>query len=353
MTVTIVPFTTDHLAPAATLLAARHQADRTWAPDLSSEYEDPAATLPLLHDLLREDGANRPHHASEGMSGVVAVDHGTVIGYLLGAPAFGSPTRPFAGFRHPRMIEIPSAGHAADPDTAPTIYPRLYVALAEQWVANGFIDHYITVPARPDVLEIWQDLGFSRFIAMNVRPTAAPEAPATRKAADIVVRRATPDDEDVVYELVTEMFRSFAEAPSFVPFLPETARERRQFVADYLADPGSHQWLAVVNDRVVGLQTVDEPTSPLWYQAAIQAPPHAVYLFLGSTLPEARSRGIGAALFMHAMAWAREAGYDTCMLDFLTASRAAPFWRGLGCQTVSYLLRRSVDERAIWGRASP
>jgi len=40
------------------------------------------------------------------------------------------------------------------------------------------------------------------------------------------------DDEDVAYELVMEMFRSFAGAPSFVPFLPETARERRQFVSN-------------------------------------------------------------------------------------------------------------------------
>jgi len=58
--------------------------------------------------------------------------------------------------------------------------------------------------------------------------------------------------------------------------------------------------------------------------------------------------GVGAALFARTMAWAREAGYDDCMVHFLTASRAAPFWRGLGFQPVSEWMRRLVDERAIW-----
>src|SRR4051794_36335806 len=220
MSITILPFTTEHLEPAAALLAARHQSDRTWAPDLSPEYEDPASTLPLLHDLLQDDGVNRPHHATASMSGVVALRRGDVVGYLLGAPAFGAPTRPFAGFRHPRMVEIPSAGHAADLDTTPIIYPRLYAALAQQWVANGFIDHYITVPAHADLLETWQDLGFSRFIALNVGSTMPPDAPVPREATAIEVRRATADDEDEVVDLVTEMFRSNAQAPNFVPFLP-------------------------------------------------------------------------------------------------------------------------------------
>jgi len=51
------------------------------------------------------------------------------------------------------------------------------------------------------------------------------------------------------------------------------------------------------------------------------------------------------------LAWAREAGYTSCMVDFMTASRAAPFWRNLGFGPVSYLLRRVVDDRVAWVRA--
>jgi hypothetical protein len=38
------------------------------------------------------------------------------------------------------------------------------------------------------------------------------------------------------------------------------------------------------------------------------------------------------------------------MVEFVTASRAAPFWRTLGFRPVSYLLRRVVDDRMAWVR---
>jgi len=67
-------------------------------------------------------------------------------------------------------------------------------------------------------------------------------------------------------------------------------------------------------------------------------------------VPEARGTGVGPALLARSLASAREAGYDACLLHYLTASRAAPFWRGLGFRPVSHRLRRFVDERATWGR---
>ncbi len=58
MDVTIRPFSPDHAVPAAALLAARHRHDRARMPSLPSEYEDPAATLTILQDLLA--GTARP-----------------------------------------------------------------------------------------------------------------------------------------------------------------------------------------------------------------------------------------------------------------------------------------------------
>jgi GNAT superfamily N-acetyltransferase len=150
---------------------------------------------------------------------------------------------------------------------------------------------------------------------------------------------------------MTELFHSFAAPPLFVPCLPETDAARRQDVADYLADPGCPHWLAVADNRVVGLQILEEPTSPQWHQPPVQSPLRAVYIDWAWTAPDMRSRGVGAELFSHAMAWAREAGYTSCLVDFMTGSRAAPFWRNLGFRPVSYLLRRVVDERVAWVRA--
>src|SRR3954462_14350765 len=139
MSVSIVPFTPEHIDAAAAFLASRHRRDRISAPVLSARYEDSAATSPVLQELLAINATN----------GVVALDAGHVVGFLLGAPDLGSPTHPFAGFMNPRAADIPYAGHAADPDDGVTLYPRLYAALAQQWVANGLVGHYIGVPARP------------------------------------------------------------------------------------------------------------------------------------------------------------------------------------------------------------
>jgi GNAT superfamily N-acetyltransferase len=340
MRATIVPFTADHLEPASALLATRHRRDRIEVPDLPPAFEDVDATEPVLRELV----------ASNGMRGVVALRDGHFTGYLLGAPLLRPPTHVGAGFRHPRSAQIPYAAHAVDAEGG-HLYPQLYAALAERWVASGLLGHYAYAPASPEATEIWADLGFGRFIALAARDTRPLAGHATGHVPEVVIRRATADDADVIQSLMTELFRSFAEPPLFVPCLPETDAARRQDVADYLADPGCPHWLAVAVDRVVGLLILEEPTSPQWHQPPLQSPPRAVYIDWAWTAPEMRSRGVGAALFAHAMAWAREAGYTSCLVDFMTASRAAPFWRNLGFRPVSYLLRRVVDDRVAWIRA--
>ncbi len=338
MSVRIVPFTADHLKASATLLAARHRCDRTWAPDLSPEYEDMAATLPILHELL----------AAGGTSGVVALDAGRVAGYLLGSPAMRSPTRTFAGYTHPRAADMAYEGHAVDPECGAALYPRLYAALAQHWVWQGLVGHYVSVPAHREASEPWWELGFGQYMALGVRPTTLADEPAACHRNDLEIRRATADDAVAVQDAMTEFVRSFASAPIFVPFLPETTAERQQWGVDRLADPGSPVWLAFAHDQLVGLQLFDEPTSPHWHEPPLATPARSVYLHIAYTVPEARSTGIGEALLNHTLAWAREAGYDYCTALWVTASRAAPFWRRLGFQPVSYRLCRIVDERAIW-----
>ncbi len=95
----ILPFSADHVETAAALLAARHTRDRERTPELPATYGNPAATLPVLQNLL----------ASDGISGVVALREGRVVAYLLGSPAFRAPTSPFAG------LSLPTPGSTACP----------------------------------------------------------------------------------------------------------------------------------------------------------------------------------------------------------------------------------------------
>jgi GNAT superfamily N-acetyltransferase len=148
-----------------------------------------------------------------------------------------------------------------------------------------------------------------------------------------------------VQALMTELFRSFAAPPIFLPFLPETAAARQRYLAALLADPACPQWLAFVDGRLVGLQIVVEPTSPHWPLGPLETPERCLYLHWAYTVPEQRSAGIGTSFVAETMAWAQSAGYDQCAVHFMTASRAAPFWRGLGFQPRSHWRCRPLDER--------
>ena len=338
MTLAIVPFTADHFDAAAALLAARHRADRAWAPDLSARYEDCTAAASELRDLLAE----------EGMAGVAALRNGGLVGFLLGKRELSHPTSAWAGMMRPRSAEIPYAGWAAEPEQAAMVYPQLYAALAERWVAGGVTAHYVTVPLNRETADVWLDLGFGRFIEMGVRDTEPVAWSKAGGSIDIEVRRAGPDDEEAVQTLLTEMLRAWSDPPTFVPFLPETEAARRQFTAVLLADPACPHWLALVDGRVMGMQVFTEPASAHWNVSKLQSPEDAVYLFLASTMPGARGTGVGSALLAQTMAWARGTGYERCAAHFVTSTLAAVFWRARGFSPVSHWLCHVVDERAVW-----
>jgi GNAT superfamily N-acetyltransferase len=56
-------------------------------------------------------------------------------------------------------------------------------------------------------------------------------------------------------------------------------------------------------------------------------PDRSVYLPHAYTAPAARGRRISTTLLASALAWAREAGYKRCIVDFTAANRvSARFW---------------------------
>jgi GNAT superfamily N-acetyltransferase len=338
MTTTIVPFTAEYLDAAAVLLAARHSDDRREFPELPQRFEDPTLARPVLEALVAEPD----------MAGVVALCGETPAGFMLGAPVFVAATETWAGFSWPRSAIVPFTAHAAEREARAQLYPRMYAALGEGWLRAGINAHSGWVPTDRESTEVWSDLGFGRFIDLAVRDTSVPVTAGNGNAMAIDARRAEPEDAELVQALVTDFFRSFADPPIFVPFLPETSADRRRFVTEHLNDPACSFWLAFVDSRPVGMQLFVEPKSPHWDLSALETPDRSIYLHFAYTASDARSAGIGAALVRRTLAWARETGYDYCAAHYVTASRAAAFWRGLGFRPISRWLSRVVDERAIW-----
>lgn len=333
-----MPFRDEHLEPAADLLANRHRRNRERDATLPVEYEDPAKSLPIIRDLF----------ATDGKTGVVAVKDESVVGYLMGSRDYRSPTSAFACFVQPRAASIPYAGFATVPGESGAIYHRMYASLAQRWVAEGVTTHYVTAPACGDACETWSTLGFGQFAVLAARSTSPVNARQVDSEWSMEVRRASEADVDVVQAMVTELFRTFADPPIFLPYLAESATERRQFISEHLADPGCSYWLAMLHNRVVGLQIFEEPHSAQWHQPVLATPPGSLYLLFAYITPDARGKGVGAAFVQRTMTWARETGYDTCLLHYLAASRAAAFWSRLGFRPIAEWRRRSIDERAIW-----
>jgi len=80
-------------------------------------------------------------------------------------------------------------------------------------------------------------------------------------------------------------------------------------------------------------------------------PDRSVYLPHAYTAPAARGRRIGTALLASALAWAREAGYKRCIVDFTAANRVSTrFWLSHGFRPIAYRLCHRLDERLVSAR---
>jgi GNAT superfamily N-acetyltransferase len=338
MPITTTPFTEVHLDEAAALLADRPQRDRERQPALPAAFSDPATTRPLLAGLL----------ADPTPRGVAALDSGgRLAGYLFGGMGLPAPTMRFAGFVRPRFGRIGYADHAARAGEELDVYRALYAALAPGWVERGLFTHYIEASATDEAaLAAWFSLGFGQDLALAVRDSG-PVAGASDAVTGLEFHQAGPEDMGVVWPLLEALARHHASSPIFLPDLPETHMEQRAYQQHLLEDPAAAHWLAYRDGTAVALQTFMAPNVP-----PLALPERSVYLYQGITDAAARGAGVGAALLDRSLAWAREAGYERCLLHFFTANLAgARFWLGQGFQPLSYRLHRQIDERISWANA--
>jgi GNAT superfamily N-acetyltransferase len=329
----IVPFGREHLEGSAQLLAQRHAADRAREPGLPAQFAHAGSACCLLTRALSEDDAQ----------GVVAVSQGRVLGYLLGKRLLPSPTSVEASIARPRSAIVGYAGHAADPEHAYEVYRKLYAALSPSWLASGLFAHYVFVPALDScTLDAWASLGFGRDLVRAVRSTEP--APASAHDPAIEIRQAEAADLDEVLRLQMALYKHHASPPIYAPYLPEAFRDQRANTEAMLVDPTSAVWLAFRGARAVAMQALKPAASP-----QPGCPDHCAYLTEGYTDPNERGTGVGAAVLARSLEWARDNGYDWCVLNFLPPNLlAARFWTHNGFRPLSYRLLRTIDERIAW-----
>jgi GNAT superfamily N-acetyltransferase len=340
MSLDIVPFATRHLEAAAALLAARHRRDRRRFPALPARFASASQTQILLEMIATQ--AER--------AGVVAVAAGRVVGFMLGEPFSRNEHDPFASMVRPRAGLIPYAGHAAT-GRASDVYPALYTAIVKRWLEIGLDAHYVCVPAAAQSsLAVWYALGFGHAVTYAVRNTGqfSPPPPANL----VEIRRAQTGDEQILAEQAVAVLRDLSRPPTCLPTLsPGAAPALRQVIADLLVESDYAQSLAVRGQEALGMNLLAPAAN---HVPALMAPERAVYLLGAYTVPAARRQGVGTALLAQSLRWAREAGYDWCILDYLpTNLSGARFWERNGFVPIAYGLCRQLDERVLRSSAPP
>ena len=307
----IHPFSDEHLAAAAGLLAERHRRHRT--------------AEPLLTDPGDFEAEVRALWEAEEASGVTGVRGEHVVGYVLGIRKEDSIWGD--------NVWVDPAGHAV---AEAEDLRDLYAAAATRWVDEGRTRHYSVVPAADGAhLDAWNRLGFGQQQALAIREV--PEA-----AMPEGVRLARESDIDALVELGPILPEHQGLSPVFSSVPRETEEELRQEVLDDLGNPEIGTLVAEMDGRVVGIFVL-APTALSSMHAGLARPADALLLAWAVTRPDVRGTGAGLALTEGSFAWAREHGYGTMVTDWrVTNLLSSRFWPRRGFRETFLRLYRSI-----------
>jgi GNAT superfamily N-acetyltransferase len=212
----------------------------------------------------------------------------------------------------------------------PDVYRDLYAVAGERWLADGYPDHYVLVPAENALLGAWSALGFAQQQVHAARPTS-PEPP--RPHEGFTVRMAGIGDLDAAMRLAYLIYRHLQGAPVWSEVEAPREAELRESWRETLEDPGTTYFLA------------ERDTEPLGHLLLEREDAETVYLAVAATRENVRGLGVGVALTEHALRWAHGHGYKTCTTDWRAASPlAGRFWPRRGFRPTAYRLVRYVKK---------
>ena len=178
------------------------------------------------------------------------------------------------------------------------------MALAEQFVAEGYFDHALAIPAADaESREAWASLGFGRTLVCAVRDVA----PTEKAPASVELHQAGAEDAEIIYALSEELTLYHARAPIFNPYIRESDAAAHDFQKNLLGEPAANaHWIAYDDGRAVGMNTFMQP----FFLNAPTIPEKTIYLFQGIVTQDARFGGVGTAILSKGVEWAREQGYE-------------------------------------------
>jgi GNAT superfamily N-acetyltransferase len=315
----IVPLNQDHLDVAAKLVSSRYQALREQQPLLPAHYQNPQVFIPRLQSILEA-----------GVPGVVALQDGHLAGFLT---AWLMPD-----FRGKRSVYSPEWANAAERENCRHIYERMYQSLAEHWVADQYIAHYLSIFANDQqAIQACHWLGFGMLGVDAVRGLQ----PLKGASSQIEVRLANLGDLDQVMELHQGMLQFARSSPYF--FIGNHL-DKTDYVA-WIQQPDRLIWLALVKQEPAAFLRIGPANEDV---AAIIVDQKTTSIFEAFTQEGMRAKAVGRTLLAHAIENARSSGYQRCAVDFESMNFIGTrFWLKMGFEPVCLSLLRMVDERVL------
>lgn len=301
----IKPFHNNYLDNAAALFIANFQKLRKEIPSLPDDMTEPSRVIENIQEIM------------QGCSGVAAIEHGRLIGYLGWwiIDHFRETER--------RAAYVPewalSTAQTGMEETRPGIYRALYRAAAAHWVEEGCQAHAVTLLASDKVAErTWFWSGFGLTVIDAVRSVQPLQVAAP---GNLTIRKAVLDDVKVLAELEAEHWKHYGLPP--ILMAPQSPYGPDEF-AVLLTQPQNSAWLAIDNGFPVAYMRFEINSN----RAALIVQSNSAFAITGAfTRPAYRGHGVAPALLDSAIRDYAARGYACCTVDFETLNpEATVFW---------------------------
>ena len=308
--------TTDHI----------HDCVNLWV----SQFIEARSQLPYLpEDWLNDTTLLEKYLTShiEKEQGIVAHSGGVLAGFMA------YDQLPF----HGELTSFcPVIGHASVPENRSTVYRVMYRHLAEIWVSNGSLSHFITsYTSDKKLIDALFILGFGAYVIDGFRDSTPIKTPTS----NIPVRKATHSDIPEVKRLAEDFRQYFLRSPIFLV----SKQEQDEYYTELLNNNDGVTFVTENSNGLTGFLYVRVNDKPDIYQLA----PKGVGKIdkLGAYVEE-ESRGTGAAveLLRAAVDWCREKGVEVIHVDHESANlQGGGFWAKYFTPSL-YSLKRRINQ---------
>jgi GNAT superfamily N-acetyltransferase len=209
------------------------------------------------------------------------------------------------------------ADHGLRTGRAPELYRDLYAVAGQAWVDAGALDHYVLAAAEGPEREAWLGLSFFVQQVHAARDlTAVDPAPPPPGYA---IRAGTPDDAAAVVDLAFQLYHQHLAAPCWAGGTADSREEAER------------EWRADLDEKAMTAFLIESAGTPAGFVLMDERDPRTVNLAVAAVDAGHRGSGLGTALTAHALAWAGERGYATCLVDGRAANvSASRFWPARG-----------------------